>query len=221
MAQTYIVEQGDTLMTIAEQFDFGSWEDLYEHASNKALKALRPNPHCLYPGDEVAIPDKLLNAVKCPVDDEYKFQLKVQPHFFRLVLKDEDELPCAGIRYELTVGEEVFEGRTFIDGHLQHNVPVNEREGELKVWYEEDQEEPDVFPVMIGYLDPIDTVSGAQARLRNLGFYYGEIDGDAGEQTLAALKAFCKSYELEVTEDISDSALLKVLGKAHDEIDEK
>jgi peptidoglycan hydrolase-like protein with peptidoglycan-binding domain len=50
--------------------------------------------------------------------------------------------------------------------------------------------------VSLGRLDPADTVEGMQARLRNLGFYGGEIDGVAGPRTKAAAAAFAAAHQV-------------------------
>jgi N-acetylmuramoyl-L-alanine amidase len=55
------------------------------------------------------------------------------------------------------------------------------------------------IPLAIGEIDPADTVSGAQGRLRDLGYNVGPIDGDLGPQTRTALKTFQKDHSLEVS----------------------
>ena len=52
----YTVRQGDTLTSIARQFGFANWKDIYYNPANAALRLRRPNPDLLQPGDQVLIP---------------------------------------------------------------------------------------------------------------------------------------------------------------------
>ncbi len=68
----------------------------------------------------------------------------------------------------------------------------------------------------LGHLDPKDTVTGAQARLNNLGFSLpGALDGSIGRKTETALRAFQIVNNLPVT-GLLDSATSDLLGSAHD-----
>lgn len=49
------VDTGDTLSHIAARFGM-TWEDIYEHDANRALRALRPDPNVIHPGDIVLVP---------------------------------------------------------------------------------------------------------------------------------------------------------------------
>ena len=63
--------------------------------------------------------------------------------------------------------------------------------------------------LQLGHLNPLsDTedggVSGAQARLRNLGYRPGLIDGRLGPKTRAALRQYQEDLGLEVTGELTD-----------------
>ena len=69
--------------------------------------------------------------------------------------------------------------------------------------------------VLIGHLNPLsdtndDGISGAQARLVNLGYGTGEIDGQTGPMTLAALREFQANHELEVTGELDQATIAKL-----------
>lgn len=54
----HVVKSGETLSGIAKKFGLKSWQELYNHPSNSAFRAKRPNPNLIYPGDQVLIPGK-------------------------------------------------------------------------------------------------------------------------------------------------------------------
>jgi peptidoglycan hydrolase-like protein with peptidoglycan-binding domain len=72
--------------------------------------------------------------------------------------------------------------------------------------------------VLIGHLNPLsDTVdygiSGAQARLVNFGYGTGEIDGEMGPMTQAALREFQADHGLEVTGELDQATIARLAEK--------
>ena len=65
----------------------------------------------------------------------------------------------------------------------------------------------------LGYLDPIETMSGIQARLRNLGYYGGVVDGNSNRLVEDALRTFQKQVGLSSTGQ-ADEATLDALKSA-------
>jgi hypothetical protein len=55
-SKPYIVRSGDTFNSIARQFGFTNWADIYNNPANAALRARRPDPNQLKPGDQIMIP---------------------------------------------------------------------------------------------------------------------------------------------------------------------
>jgi peptidoglycan hydrolase-like protein with peptidoglycan-binding domain len=66
----------------------------------------------------------------------------------------------------------------------------------------------------IGHLDPWDTISGAQGRLRNLGYDPGPIDGALGPRTRSVVRAFQRARGLSITGDL-DRNTLETLKETH------
>jgi peptidoglycan hydrolase-like protein with peptidoglycan-binding domain len=66
----------------------------------------------------------------------------------------------------------------------------------------------------VGALDPIDEISGLQARLRNLGYYEGEVDGRHDGLLAAALDEFRLDAGLSPGA-ASDSTLFDALEREH------
>ena len=88
MARVHVVKQGETLSSIAEQYDFLGHEGIWNAPENAGLRAARQSGHVLHPGDEVVIPDQVLKSVDCAVDQEYQFQVYVERTQLILHLQD-------------------------------------------------------------------------------------------------------------------------------------
>jgi len=93
---------------------------------------------------------------------------------------------------------------------IEHPMPPNARSGRLLVG--ESREE--VHELNLGYLDPIDEISGVQARLKNLNFYAGEVNGEMDDETQMAIREFQRKHELEMTGEIDDETRSR-LGEVH------
>lgn len=57
MSKTYTVVDGDTMEKIAADNGFADWHTIWNDPGNAALRAKRPDPHWIFPGDQVFIPD--------------------------------------------------------------------------------------------------------------------------------------------------------------------
>lgn len=77
MPRTHIVVEGENLSTIAQAEGFRDFRKLYDAQENAALRAKRPNPNLIFPGDEVVIPDR--KPVKIPVTPGTRVVVQKQP----------------------------------------------------------------------------------------------------------------------------------------------
>lgn len=192
MSEMHTIEQGENLASIAQDFDFLDWHTIYDHPKNAEFKKRRPNPNVLLPGDQVFIPDKQLKQESCPTDQKHRFQVKSPKAWLKIMLKDADEKPIKNQPYRLNLdGYRVIQGTTDGKGLLQKEIPVGTNNASLML-----DTMGITFTLQIGHLDPIEEVdkkvivTGIQARLNNLGFHCGEIDGVLGERTRAAVRRF-------------------------------
>jgi peptidoglycan hydrolase-like protein with peptidoglycan-binding domain len=83
------------------------------------------------------------------------------------------------------------------------------KEGKLKLFdLNDDNDRINVEEYVLKFndIDPIDTISGVQARLKNLGFYKGDITDFADEELENAVKAFQKSVNKTENGRWNDSA---------------
>jgi N-acetylmuramoyl-L-alanine amidase len=67
--------------------------------------------------------------------------------------------------------------------------------------------------MQLGHLDPPDTISGIQGRLKALGYYSGPVDGNNSPETEAAVRQFHRAKQMHPTGKASEetSSLLKSL----------
>ncbi len=190
---THRVRQGECFVNIAAQHGFTDWEVVYRHGENATE---HPDPHVLEPGTTVEIPDH--EWFDGATSRTHRFKVKRVPTLLQIRLEDEKRNPWQGKRYELTVGGRKFEGTTPKNGLVEHEVDAHECSGRLRLWID-DEDDPVVMQVKIGHLDPKEMATGVQARLNNLDYDCGEVDGDVAMKTKLALEQFQLDHGLPVS----------------------
>jgi hypothetical protein len=152
----------------------------------------------IYPGDLVYIPDQDRITKAEPTDQKHTFLLKRDKTMLRVVAADEDGTPYANCDYRLTVGSTTNEGKTDGQGMLEQFIDPQAASGILTLWWAGGPRRHCTWRLKLGWLDPIDCVSGIQARLNNLSHKSGPVDGISGPITMAAVKEFQKKHNLTV-----------------------
>ena len=188
----HTVEQGEYLGSIAARYGFKNWRTIYEHPQNQEFRKRRPNPNVIYPGDVVFIPDKDQKTVSCATGESHDFRVKTAQHWLKIILKDSDRNLLQNVDYRLAIGDQTYTGNTGTDGRVNQKIPVDATEATLTVealglgWN-----------LKIGHLDPVHDdpqdspiFTGVKARLKNLGFYAGEVDDELNSETQDAVKRF-------------------------------
>ena len=199
MSTTYTIKQGDTLAAIAKQHGFNNWQTLYRHEDNAEFRKKRPNPNVINPGDEIQIPDKEEKSVILETGKR---------HVFKLCPKKDDKLRyvidgayrdyTAGKKYILVIDGEEIEGTVGDDGAIECDCPAGAEVGELRLWLEEESEPSHVFDIKLGFLDTVSETTGIQARMNNLGYDCGAVDGDIGPKMKKAVEQFQAHHNLKV-----------------------
>jgi len=216
MTTTHIVLQGECLSSIAKKYGFVHWRTIYYHPENAEFRRKRPNPNLVYPGDCIFIPDKETKKTDRPTERRHIFELKGRKTLVRIRLEDGDRQPFTGKKFALAIGINKWEGATDGNGLIEQEVPADAEAGELTVWLNDsDASWGYTWELKIGHLDPPGEITGVQARLLNLGFYYGPVDGEWSQESQAALQAFQGKLGLEPTGAIDD-ATRKKLREFHD-----
>jgi N-acetylmuramoyl-L-alanine amidase len=208
---THQVQPGEHMVRIALEEHVATYRTLWDHPSNADLAAKRKNPNILLPGDLVNVPNPAAKTASVPADKAHRFVAASQDQLdFRLVLLDENNQPLKDLECQFL--EEGRKSTSDGSGMLERlDLPPQLELGFLRFDYRtEDLSQRGVAPqdaftgdenvrlafaLAVGHLDPLDTPSGIQARLSNLGYYAGEI-GYADEDA-TALRCAIEEFELE------------------------
>ena len=203
----HIVKQGETLSSITKKYGFSDWRKIYNHADNAEFRRKRTDPHIIYPGDKVTIPEKTVKEESGATEQTHRFQTKEDRLWLRIAFKDAGNQPVANTPYRLELGGKTIKAATDGEGLLDKEIPPQVKDAILII---EDQE---IF-LKIGYLDPIDTITGWQGRLNNLGYKAGEADGEESAETRSAIEEFQCEHDLKV-DGIAGPATQAKLKKVH------
>ena len=207
MSTIHVVKPGECLSKIAHAHGFAGYEVLYEHPDNAALKQARPNPNLLFPGDEVVIPERESKTRQAATEQIHTWKVVVPKKVLRLTLRDAQGVPMKNVPYRLEVGGKRIEAATDAEGKLEHPVWVGAEVARLHVAER-------VLELRLGYVNPLDGpddgVSGAQARLINLGYPTGRTDGVPDRATRMALALFQHDQGLPITGELDGDTTARI-----------
>lgn len=209
----HTVEPGEYLSAIARQYGFSDYRVIWDHPENAKLKGKRKNPSILYPGDQLFIPVKETGEENGPTEQRHRFRLKGKDLMLRLMIRDLGHQPLANTFCELHVGNRTYDLTTDDEGRIEQEIPFDSAEGLLLFT------DPLIpfqrgIRIKIGHLDPIEEVSGQQARLNNLGYDAGPVDGKDGEKLRFALQEFQCDQGLKV-DGVCDAGTQAKLKEIH------
>jgi len=197
----HTVAQGECLASIADKYGFFP-DTIWNDPANGELKTSRKTPYALTPGDVVYVREKEPRTESGATEQRHRFRRKGVPEFLRVVLADEADQPLANVGYTIDIDGEARTDRTTDgEGLLEEPIPP----GAARAVVTLDDEEQTQYAFELGHLDPVDTVSGAQARLANLGFYFGSVDGTFGPETAEAVREFRSACGLEEGDQLDDA----------------
>lgn len=206
--KTYRAGRGDSVTSIAEAHGF-FWQTIWDHAENSELKAKRKTPNVIAEDDKVFIPPLTEREESRATEACHTFKRKGVPAVLRLQLLELDE-PRANEDYILEIDGKLITGTTDGEGVIEQPISPKARGGKLTL-----TKSGDTWPIRIGHLDPIDTPTGVQQRLNNLGFDCGDEDGEVSKpECVKALKAFQSKNGLKVTGE-SDTPTQAKLDELH------
>lgn len=184
----YSIQQGECLSRIAAKYGFRDYRTIYDHPRNAELRQIRPDPNILFPGDVVFIPEKTEKEVPAPTTKVHRFRVPDAQRVLRIAVEGLDGKKLVSKPYEIEIEGVVTKGVTSPEGLIEHPIPVDAENGNLTVGKYS-------WVLAIAHLNPIEDaadngISGIQARLRNMGYDPGKIDGIMGPLTEAAVMEF-------------------------------
>ena len=200
----YVAKQGDCLELLAARYGV-SVDDLHGHEKNQDLKAARPDPSVLGPGDVVWVPDELPPRPSISSGGTHRYKAKGALTRVEIALQDGAGEGVADKPYRLLVGRATHEGQTTSEGVVEAKIPVTAKLGELVVWPGGTADEGTElrYTLHFGGLDPASKPEGVAGRLENLGY--------APKKDLAnALRAFQAARGLEQSGE-ADEATVRAL----------
>jgi hypothetical protein len=200
MAEEYTVEQGDCMSSIAYGKGF-FWQTLWNLSENAALKAKRKNPNVLMTGDVVHIRDLTVRKEPGATEKTHKFILNGVPEKLRIKLLDAKHKPRANLDYIIVIDGDARRGKTNIQGELKESIPPGAQEGKLILG----KDQSETIKLNLGHLAPVSEIKGVKARLANLGFYKGAIDGKLDDATKQAISAFQTKQGSQETGTLDDA----------------
>lgn len=225
------VQQGESVESIAHAAGH-FWETVWEHPENAKLRELRRSAHVLLPGDVVFVPDPRPKKVARATGTQHVFRRKGVPSRLRIRFLVDGKPRAGAKYELFVDGTRAKEGATDGDGLLDEPISPTAARAEVHFavdeasaaepppgHFEDDgpdviREEPppparkapaartEVYTFDLRRLDPASEISGAQGRLRHLGYAVGEPDGVMDPRTEEALRAFQAAHGLEVTGEL-------------------
>ncbi len=212
----YVVHQGDHLTKIAFKHGFDP-DEVWNHEANAGLRALRPLPDQLYPGDVVQIPVGKKTGLPVGAAETNVYRATVPTTKMTLIFEEDGE-PLATELCEVsglpgTTPEKPAEFTTNSFGALELEIPILVRE--LEVYF---PAENALFAIGVGDMDPDSEMGGIAKRLENLGLVV-DMDDELGEvddlpRTTAVHEAtalFQHLHDLEPTGTLDDATTTTIL----------
>ena len=197
------VKQGECISSIAKANGFLP-TSLWQHSQNASLKNKRKDPNALKPGDRVFIPERTSQTVSAATDQKHTFVRKGAKTKVRLQVKRGAEI-LADELFTLDLDGTLTEIASDANGFVEVQIPADVSRGSIT------SANGKRITLRIGHLDPADEVSGAQARLNNLGFDVGSEDDVKGAKTTEGLRRFQKGASLTQTGELNQTTIAKLI----------
>jgi putative peptidoglycan binding protein len=208
-SRVHLISQGECLASVAG--DVGMLRDkIWNDAANKKLRGDR-DPFLLRPGDRLTIPAPEPKEESRTTEQRHRYRRKIEPTKLHIRVLENDE-PRADVAWTLLhAGRVIAEGTTSADGEIETDIDPQLSKLTLRCGPTEKLEQ---YHLLVGSLNPLETVSGVQARLFNLGIDPGPVDDLFGPLTKSAVRVFQHEHDLDPNGRINN-ATRSALRDAH------
>ena len=217
----YVVQAGDYLAKIANAMRFVA-DDVWNHPMNAALATSR-SPNVLNPGDILHVPDVAPTPLPLKRGQSNTYVSEVPEVEVVFTLRLDDGTVLKNEEYIIEGLGDEHPGVSGEDGVVRFTVPIEVTQVHLLLF-----DRALRIPILVGHLDPVETLSGQRARLENLGFqealtalaaYVEHESGNPGgpgeaECVARGLAAFQRSKKMPIT-GLADRATLDALVAEH------
>ena len=188
--KTHKIGACEWLEKIAHDLHFDAkkaWDD----PGNKTLRDNHPDPNLICEGHILEVPEPEQKEVNGATDTTHKFKVRGKATAkLNLKLEHHVDNPLEE-DYELEIGGETFKG-TSTNGEIKHEISIKSDVGVLRLPKRNVE-----LTVHVGDLNELVPwakkqckTKGAQARLNNLAFNSGSVDGIIGRRTRRATKNY-------------------------------
>lgn len=199
MSFVHTVERGEGIARIAWINGFFPGR-VWNHPNNAALREQRKHPEILQAGDRVFVPDNEPKKETGGTNLRHRFRMHEVPAKFQIRLL-RDDAPRANLPYEFVIDDSRrITGKTDANGWVRESLMPDARMGRLII-----DGGIEMYDVQFGHVDPIDSITGVQSRLRNLCLYSGEVDGQENQALFDAIEQFQQNRALPVTGAMSSA----------------
>lgn len=216
--RAYVIRPGDDLSSLAARNGFDP-EEVWDDDHNADLRARRPDPEVLAPGDVIYLPEPAETACHLAAGTSNRYRAVVPKRRVDLVLTAGGSEPFANEPYEVRGLRRPISGRSDGQGAVTLELPAHLRQVELFL----PEQETSVI-LRIGHFDPETTNSGVRTRLANLGYLaardvappaFRSVAGETSAHELAAaVRAFQRDHGLDDTGELDDGTRASIL-QAH------
>jgi hypothetical protein len=217
----HTAKQGDYVTSVAARYGLSDYTEIWDDPANANLKSKRLDPNILLPQDRLFIPDIRVAEYLRPTDVCHKFKIPATNLQLRIELQRAFAPPIASNACPMRVDEEYYD-TTATDEHglVAHKIKNTAAQASLAIrnfvqGIRGEKPSDRLVKLKIGCLDPIDSISGQQARLINLGYYRGSLDGSDPDEMRSAVEEFQCDHGLTVDGDCgpkTQDRLKKVYG---------
>jgi hypothetical protein len=195
----WVIKQGDFLLQLANKFGFDA-DTVWQDPSNAQLRAIRPNPNILAPGDVLSIPDLPTQPppMKSLAPGSTTTFVAPDPPIMTLTHKfvGIDPTTYASKAYTVQELDQLTGLESDANGVVTFQAPVTLSTATIVF-----TDTGESWALRLGAMDPMNTMSGIFMRLQGLGYITGDVsyDSDVPTNNLDVMRAALRALKAAQT----------------------